>query len=162
MKTVRNKILSGMMALVLVVSLLATTTVDAYAATEYVDTFMKTYTLRKKTTYKIPLEIKRNANLKITLTIVDGKAGEQMYVAPWLWGEYDDEYTLSGSNETLGLGSDMVSKVSFKGKALKGDKSAITIAVGHGGDVKVKVKITCSKNLFCPKGIEVVSRLYET
>ena len=53
MKAVRNKILSGMMALVLVVSLLATTTVDAYAATEYVDTFMKTYTLRKKTTYKI-------------------------------------------------------------------------------------------------------------
>ena len=60
MKAVRNKILSGMMALVLVVSLFATTTGDVYAATEYVDTFTKTYTLRKKTTYKIPLEIKRN------------------------------------------------------------------------------------------------------
>ena len=34
MKAVRNKILSGMMALVLVVSLLVTTTVDAYAATK--------------------------------------------------------------------------------------------------------------------------------
>ena len=37
MKAVRNKILSGMMALVLVVSLFATTTGDAYAATEWID-----------------------------------------------------------------------------------------------------------------------------
>ena len=75
MKAVRNKILSGMMALVLVVSLFATTTGDAYAATEHVDTFTKTYTLRKETAYKIPLDMKKNANLKITMTIVKGTAG---------------------------------------------------------------------------------------
>ena len=42
MKAVRNKILSGMMALVLVVSLLVTTTVDAYAATKYVKSYTQT------------------------------------------------------------------------------------------------------------------------
>lgn len=166
MKTVRNKILSGMMALVLVVSLLATTTVDAYAETEYVDTFTKTYTLRKDTAYKIPLDMKKNAKLKIKMTIVEGTAGTQMYVVPQLWENYDDYDKSSSPDDSFGLGYDSqkkvdrVDKVVFKGKAFKGKQSAITIAVGHIGDVKVKVKITCNKKCFLPQDIEIVPDLF--
>lgn len=170
MKAVRNKILSGMMALVLVVSLFATTTGDAYAATEYVDTFTKTYTLRKATAYKIPLDMKKNANLKITMTIVKGTAGAKMYVVPQLWENYDDYYDdydgPSSPDESFGLGYDSekkvdrVDKVVFKGKALKGKQSAITIGVGHTGDVKMQVKITCNKKCFLPQDIEIVPDLF--
>lgn len=166
MKAVRNKILSGMMALVLVVSLFATTTGDAYAATEYVDTFTKTYTLRKETAYKIPLDMKKNANLKITMTIVKGTAGAKMYVVPQLWENYDDFDGPSSPDESFGLGYDSekkvdrVDKVVFKGKALKGKQSAITIGVGHTGDVKMQVKITCNKKCFLPQDIEIVPDLF--
>ena len=170
MKIVRNKILSGMMALVLVVSLFATTTGDAYAATEYVDTFTKTYTLRKETAYKIPLDMKKNANLKITMTIVKGTAGAKMYVVPQLWENYDDYYDdydgPSSPDESFGLGYDSekkvdrVDKVVFKGKALKGKQSAITIGVGHTGDIKMQVKITCNKKCFLPQDIEIVPDLF--
>ena len=89
MKAVRNKILSGMMALVLVVSLLVTTTVDAYAATKYVKSYTQTYTLKKSTTYMIPLKMKEDATLTVQITVLDGTAGEQMFVVPWLWEDYE-------------------------------------------------------------------------
>lgn len=158
MKAVRNKILSGMMALVLVVSLLVTTTVDAYAATKYVKSYTQTYTLKKSTTYMIPLKMKEDATLTVQITVLDGTAGDQMYVVPWLWEKYE---TLGVScDENLGLGyyakgKKRVDEVTFKGTAAKGNNSFITIAVGHTDDIKLKVKITSKNKTFCPQDIEV-------
>lgn len=161
MKAVRNKILSGMMALVLVVSLLATTTVDAYAATKYVKSYTQTYTLKKSTTYMIPLKMKEDATLTVQIAVVDGTAGEQMFVVPWLWEDYEALQGVScDAGEKLGLGyyakgKKRVDEVTFKGTAAKGNNSFITIAVGHTDDIKLKVKITSKNKTFCPQDIEV-------
>ena len=161
MKTIRNRIFSGMMAIMLVVSLLATTTVDAYAATKYVKSYTETYTLKKSTTYKIPLKMKTDASLTIQISMVDGTAGEQMFVVPWLWEDYDELLGVScNDDEHLGLGyyakgKKRVDEVTFKGNAAQGSKSCITIAVGHTDDIKIKVKITSKNKTFCPQDIEV-------
>ena len=154
MKAVRNKILSGMMALVLVVSLLVTTTVDAYAATKYVKSYTQTYTLKKSTTYMIPLKMKEDATLTVQIAVVDGTAGDQMFVVPWLWEDYE---ALQGVSCDAGekLGKKRVDEVTFKGTAAKGNNSFITIAVGHTDDIKLKVKITSKNKTFCPQDIEV-------
>ena len=163
MKTIRNRILSGMMAIMLVVSLLATTIVDTYAATKYVKSYTETYTLNQSTTYKIPLKMKQDAELTIQITILDGTAGKDMYVVPWLWEDYDEELGASCNNdEYLGLGYDArgkkrVDEVTFKGIAAKGSKSFITIAVGHTDNIKLRVKITSKNKTFCPQDIEVFS-----
>lgn len=163
MKTIRNRILSGMMALVLVVSLLAVAPVNTYAETKYVKSYTQTYTLKKSTKYKIPLKMKQDADLTVQITILDGTAGEQMYVVPWLWEDYDEELGASCNNdEYLGLGYDArgkkrVDEVTFKGIAAKGSKSFITIAVGHTDNIKLRVKITSKNKTFCPQDIEVFS-----
>lgn len=162
MKTIKNRILSGMMAIMLVVSLLATTTVDTYAATKYVKSYTETYTLNQSTTYKIPLKMKQDAELTIQITILDGTAGKDMYVVPWLWEDYDEGLGASCNNdEYLGLGYDAkgkkrVDEVTFKGIAAKGSKSYITIGIGHTDDIKLKVKITSKDKTFCPQDIEIV------
>lgn len=162
MKTIRNRILSGMMAIMLVVSLLATTTVDTYAATKYVKSYTETYTLNQSTTYKIPLKMKQDAELTIQITILDGTAGKDMYVVPWLWEDYAEGLGASCNNdEYLGLGYDAkgkkrVDEVTFKGIAAKGSKSYITIGIGHTDDIKLKVKITSKDKTFCPQDIEIV------
>lgn len=162
MKTIKNRILSGMMAIMLVVSLLATTIVDTYAATKYVKSYTETYTLNQSTTYKIPLKMKQDAELTIQITILDGTAGKDMYVVPWLWEDYDEGLGASCNNdEYLGLGYDAkgkkrVDEVTFKGIAAKGSKSYITIGIGHTDDIKLKVKITSKDKTFCPQDIEIV------
>lgn len=162
MKTIRNRILSGMMAIMLVVSLLATTTVDTYAATKYVKSYTETYALNQSTTYKIPLKMKQDAELTIQITILDGTAGKDMYVVPWLWEDYAEGLGASCNNdEYLGLGYDAkgkkrVDEVTFKGIAAKGSKSYITIGIGHTDDIKLKVKITSKDKTFCPQDIEIV------
>lgn len=164
MKTIRNRILSGMMAIMLVVSLLATTTVDTYAATKYVKSYTETYTLKKSTTYKIPLKMKSDSTLNIQISVIDGTAGEQMFVVPWLWEDYDEWLGVScNDDEHLGLGyyakgKKRVDEVTFKGTAVKGSQSFITIGVGHTGDIKLKVKITSKNKTFCPQDIEVFSK----
>lgn len=161
MKTIRNRILSGMMAIMLVVSLLATTTVDTYAATKYVKSYTETYTLNKSTTYKIPLKMKTDAGLTIQISVVDGTAGEQMFVVPWLWEDYDELQGVScDAGEKLGLGyyakgKKRVDEVTFGGIAAKGSKSFITIAVGHTDNIKLRVKITSKNKTFCPQDIEI-------
>lgn len=163
MKTIRNRILSGMMAIMLVVSLLAITTVDTYAATKYVKSYTETYTFNKSTTYKIPLKMKTDAGLTIQISVVDGTAGEQMFVVPWLWEDYDELQGVScDAGEKLGLGyyargKKRVDEVTFKGIAAKGSKSFITIAVGHTDNIKLRVKITSKNKTFCPQDIEVFS-----
>lgn len=163
MKTIRNRMLSGMMAIMLVVSLLATTTVDTYAATKYVKSYTETYTFNKSTTYKIPLKMKTDAGLTIQISVVDGTAGEQMFVVPWLWEDYDELQGVScDAGEKLGLGyyargKKRVDEVTFKGIAAKGSKSFITIAVGHTDNIKLRVKITSKNKTFCPQDIEVFS-----
>lgn len=163
MKTIRNRILSGMMAIMLVVSLLAVAPINTYAETKYVKSYTQTYTLKKSTKYKIPLKMKQDADLTVQITILDGTAGEQMYVVPWLWEDYDEELGASCNNdEYLGLGYDArgkkrVDEVTFKGIAAKGSKSFITIAVGHTDNIKLRVKITSKNKTFCPQDIEVFS-----
>ena len=164
MKTIRNRILSGMMALVLVVSLLAVAPINTYAETKYVKSYTQTYTLKKSTKYKIPLKMKQDAELTIQITILDGTAGKDMYVVPWLWEDYDEELGASCNNdEYLGLGYDArgkkrVDEVTFKGIAAKGSKSFITIAVGHTDNIKLRVKITSKNKTFCPQDIEVIKK----
>ena len=159
MKTIRNRILSGMMAIMLVVSLLAVAPINTYAETKYVKSYTQTYTLKKSTKYKI----KQDAELTIQITILDGTAGKDMYVVPWLWEDYDEELGASCNNdEYLGLGYDArgkkrVDEVTFKGIAAKGSKSFITIAVGHTDNIKLRVKITSKNKTFCPQDIEVFS-----
>ena len=163
MKTIRNRILSGMMAIMLVVSLLAVAPINTYAETKYVKSYTQTYTLKKSTKYKIPLKMKQDADLTVQITILDGTAGEQMYVVPWLWEDYYEELGASCNNdEYLGLGYDArgkkrVDEVTFKGIAAKGSKSFITIAVGHTDNIKLRVKITSKNKTFCPQDIEVFS-----
>ena len=163
MEKIKNRIISGMMALVLVVSLLAVAPVNTYAETKYVKSYTQTYTLKKSTKYKIPLKMKQDAELTIQITILDGTAGKDMYVVPWLWEDYDEELGASCNNdEYLGLGYDArgkkrVDEVTFKGIAAKGSKSFITIAVGHTDNIKLKVKITSKNKTFCPQDIEVFS-----
>ena len=164
MKTIRNRILSGMMAIMLVVSLLAVAPINTYAETKYVKSYTQTYTLKKSTKYKIPLKMKQDADLTVQITILDGTAGEQMYVVPWLWEDYDEELGASCNNdEYLGLGYDArgkkrVDEVTFKGIAAKGSKSFITIAVGHTDNIKLRVKITSKNKTFCPQDIEVIKK----
>ena len=164
MKTIRNRILSGMMAIMLVVSLLAVAPINTYAETKYVKSYTQTYTLKKSTKYKIPLKMKQDADLTVQITILDGTAGEQMYVVPWLWEDYYEELGASCNNdEYLGLGYDArgkkrVDEVTFKGIAAKGSKSFITIAVGHTDNIKLKVKITSKNKTFCPQDIEVIKK----
>lgn len=160
MKTIQKRILSGLIALVLVVSLLATTTVDTYAATKYVKSYTETYTLKKSTTYKIPLKMKSDSTLNIQISVIDGTAGEQMFVVPWLWEEYEWLGVSCNDDEHLGLGyyakgKKRVDEVTFKGTAAKGSNSFITIAVGHTDDIKLKVKITSKNKTFCPQDIEI-------
>ena len=164
MKTIRNRILSGMMAIMLVVSLLAVAPINTYAETKYVKSYTQTYTLKKSTKYKIPLKMKQDADLTVQITILDGTAGEQMYVVPWLWEDYYEELGASCNNdEYLGLGYDArgkkrVDEVTFKGIAAKGSKSFITIAVGHTDNIKLRVKITSKNKTFCPQDIEVIKK----
>ena len=163
MEKIKNRIISGMMALVLVVSLLAVAPINTYAETKYVKSYTQTYTLKKSTKYKIPLKMKQDAELTIQITILDGTAGKDMYVVPWLWEDYDEELGASCNNdEYLGLGYDArgkkrVDEVTFKGIAAKGSKSFITIAVGHTDNIKLRVKITSKNKTFCPQDIEVFS-----
>lgn len=163
MEKIKNRIISGMMALVLVVSLMAVAPVNTYAETKYVKSYTQTYTLKKSTKYKIPLKMKQDAELTIQITILDGTAGKDMYVVPWLWEDYDEELGASCNNdEYLGLGYDArgkkrVDEVTFKGIAAKGSKSFITIAVGHTDNIKLRVKITSKNKTFCPQDIEVFS-----
>lgn len=164
MEKIKNRIISGMMALVLVVSLLAVAPINTYAETKYVKSYTQTYTLKKSTKYKIPLKMKQDAELTIQITILDGTAGKDMYVVPWLWEDYDEELGASCNNdEYLGLGYDArgkkrVDEVTFKGIAAKGSKSFITIAVGHTDNIKLKVKITSKNKTFCPQDIEVIKK----
>lgn len=156
MKTIRNRILSGMMAIMLVVSLLAVAPVSTFAETQYVKTYTQSYTLKEGQMYSIPLKMKQNADLTVQITIIDGKSGKRMFVVPQLWEDYKMEEGCSSSDKTLGLGPDMVDKVTIKGKALKGSKSALSFGVGFsdensGGDVKVRVKITSEKKCFVTK-----------
>lgn len=160
MKTIKNRILSGMMAIMLVVSLLATTTVDTYAATKYVKSYTETYTLKQSTTYKIPLKMKQDAELTIKITILDGTAGDKMYVSPWLFEDGNELQGGASCDAELGLGYNArgkkrVGEVTFKGKAVKGSKSWILIGVGHDGDIKLKVKITSRNKTFCPQDVEI-------
>ena len=161
MKKIKNRILSGMMALVLVVSLMAVAPVNTYAETKYVKSYTETYTLKKSTTYKIPLKMKSDSTLNIQISVVDGTAGEQMFVVQWLWEDYAELLGVScNDDEHLGLGyyakgKKRVDEVTFKGNAAKGNKSCITIAVGHTDDIKIKVKITSKNKTFCPQDIEV-------
>lgn len=159
MKTIQKRILSGLIAIALVVSLLAVAPASTYAATKYVKSYTETYTLKKGTTYKIPLKMKSDSTLNIQISVIDGTAGDQMYVVPWLWEKYE---TLQGvsCDEKLGLGyyakgKKRVDEVTFKGTAAKGNNSFITIAVGHTDDIKLKVKITSKNKTFCPQDIEV-------
>ena len=105
MEKIKNRIISGMMALVLVVSLMAVAPVNTYAETKYVKSYTQTYTLKKSTKYKIPLKMKQDADLTVQITILDGTAGEQMYVVPWLWEDYEELLGVScNGDEELGLG----------------------------------------------------------
>ena len=164
MEKIKNRIISGMMALVLVVSLMAVAPVNTYAETKYVKSYTQTYTLKKSTKYKIPLKMKQDAELTIQITILDGTAGKDMYVVPWLWEDYDEGLGASCNNdEYLGLGYDAkgkkrVDEVTFKGIAAKGSKSYITIGIGHTDDIKLKVKITSKDKTFCPQDIEVIKK----
>lgn len=148
MKTIKNRILSGMMVIMLVVSLLAVAPISTFAETQYVKTYTQSYTLKEGQMYSIPLKMKQNAELTVQITIIDGKSGKRMFVVPQLWEDYETGEGNSYSDKTLGLGSDMVDKITIKGKALKGSKSAISFGVGFGGDVKVRVKITSEKKCF--------------
>ena len=148
MEKIKNRIISGMMALVLVVSLLAVAPVNTYAETKYVKSYTQTYTLKKSTKYKIPLKMKQDADLTVQITILDGTAGEQMYVVPWLWEDYEELLGVScNGDEELGLGY-----------YAKGNKSFITIGVGHTDNIKLRVKITSKNKTFCPQDIEVIKK----
>ncbi|MCI6790874.1 MAG: hypothetical protein MR589_07345 [Lachnobacterium sp.] len=164
MEKIKNRIISGMMALVLVVSLMAVAPVNTYAETKYVKSYTQTYTLKKSTKYKIPLKMKQDADLTVQITILDGTAGEQMYVVPWLWEDYEELLGVScNGDEELGLGyyakgKKRVDEVTFKGAAAKGNKSFITIGVGHTDNIKLRVKITSKNKTFCPQDIEVIKK----
>ena len=55
-------------------------------------------------------------------------------------------------------GKKRVDEVTFKGAAAKGNKSFITIGVGHTDNIKLRVKITSKNKTFCPQDIEVIKK----
>lgn len=153
MKKIRNRILSGMMAVVLVVSLLAVLSTDTCAAPKYVKSCTRVYTLKEGQMYSIPLRMKQDSTLRVEVSIIDGASGERMYVIPQLWQNYEAYEGNTYSDEKLGLGSKMVDRVTLSGKALEGSKSAISLGVGFGGDVKVKVEVFSKQKAFILKNI---------
>lgn len=140
--TAMKKILSCLLAFTLIVSAIAVMPMEVSAATKYVKSVSKTLSSKRKNDakiYVIPLEMKKDA--KITVTIQNVKGCENAVVYAF---QYISDYTRFTQKGECAF-SDWVNSGNKKStiaiKAKKGKKSGLVVMV-YG---KTKVTVKCQK-----------------